>query len=415
MIEDIIRQVPLFSALPPEEIRYLATTLRQSELPAGEVLFLEGDVGDRFYIVLEGQVDIIKALGSEEQRLLSEKGSGDFIGEMSLLFPDGLRSASVRSHNQVKLLEMTHADFDALLHRQPLLALQILRELSLRMRDSENATVRDLQEKNRQLAEAYRDLQAAQAQLIEKEKLEHELQMARKIQENILPKVVPVIPGWELAAHWQPARSVSGDFYDFIKFTEGSLGLLIADVTGKGMPAALVMATTRSVIRTVLEQVAQPGEVLEKVNDLLCRDMPAKMFVTCLYALLDPASGRLRFANAGHDLPFQRKRDRVVELRATGLPLGLMPGVKYDEKETFLDNGDWVLLTSDGLVEAHNPQREMFGVPRLGRLLSSLRGEMAQSQGPALIGFLLRQLAEFTGPGWEQEDDVTLVTLERSP
>jgi serine phosphatase RsbU (regulator of sigma subunit) len=283
----------------------------------------------------------------------------------------------------------------------------------MRMRDSENATVRDLQEKNRQLAEAYRELQAAQAQLIEKEKLEHELQMARKIQENILPKEVPVIPGWQLAAYWQPARSVSGDFYDFIKFTDGRLGLLIADVTGKGMPAALVMATTRSVIRTVLEQVAQPGEVLAKVNDLLCRDMPAKMFVTCLYALLDPASGRLQFANAGHDLPFQRKRDSVVELRATGLPLGLFPGAHYEEMEAFLDNGDWLLLTSDGLVEAHNPQKEMFGVPRLGRLLSSLPGEKAQSQGPDLIGFLLKQLAEFTGSGWEQEDDVTLVTLER--
>ncbi len=135
--------------------------------------------------------------------------------------------------------------------------------------------------------------------------------------------------------------------------------------------------------------------------------MPTKMFVTCLYAILDPASGLLRYANAGHDQPYQRHNDHVSELWATGMPLGLMPHMTYEEKETTLAYGECILFYSDGLVEAHNPEHAMFSFPRLVKLLDEQRAE------PDLIELLLRQLAEFTGPVWEQEDDVTLVTLQR--
>ena len=140
---------------------------------------------------------------------------------------------------------------------------------------------------------------------------------------------------------------------------------------------------------------------------MLVDEIPPKMFVTCFYAVLDPANGRLRYANAGHDVPYRYTADGVVELRATGMPLGLLPGMMYEEKETTLDFGDYVLLYSDGLVEAHNPEREMFGFPRLQELMAT------HANGDTLKEFLLDQLAAFTGPGWEQEDDVTLVTLQR--
>jgi anti-sigma regulatory factor (Ser/Thr protein kinase) len=132
------------------------------------------------------------------------------------------------------------------------------------------------------------------------------------------------------------------------------------------------------------------------------------MFVTCLYAILDPASGRLCYANAGQDPPYQRRSDRVCELWATGMPLGLMPDMTYEEKETTLAYGDSILFYSDGLVEAHNPQQDMFSFPRLAKLLQE------QRDNQDLIELLLHQLADFTGPAWEQEDDVTLVTLQRS-
>lgn len=248
-----------------------------------------------------------------------------------------------------------------------------------------------------------------QAQARARERLDQELRVARLIQHTLLPREIPMIPGWQLASYYQPARAVGGDFYDFLPFDDGRLGLIIGDVTDKGVPAALVMATTRSILRSAAHSELSPGAALERTNDLLHDDIPPKMFVTCLYAILDPASGRLIYANAGHDLPYQRHENSVSELRATGMPLGLMPGMRYEEKETVLCPGDSLLLYSDGLVEAHSPTREMFGFPHLADLLAVRPGDMP------IIEFLLNELTAFTGAGWEQEDDVTLVTLQRAP
>ncbi|HUE76061.1 MAG TPA: SpoIIE family protein phosphatase [Chloroflexota bacterium] len=246
-----------------------------------------------------------------------------------------------------------------------------------------------------------------QAEVQARERIEQELRVARLIQQTLLPKDVPALAGWQMAAYYQPARAVGGDFYDFIYYPDGRLGIVIGDVSDKGVPAALVMATTRSVLRTAAQRLISPSEVLQQVNDLLCPDMPPKMFVTCLYAVLDPASGCLRYANAGHDLPYRRSSAGASELRATGMPLGLMPDMFYEEKEVTLEEGETVLLYSDGLVESHSPSYEMFGFPRLQQLIADHPG------GTALVDFLLKQLASFTGPDWEQEDDVTLVTLQR--
>ncbi|HEX9411933.1 MAG TPA: SpoIIE family protein phosphatase, partial [Ktedonobacterales bacterium] len=224
-----------------------------------------------------------------------------------------------------------------------------------------------------------------QAEIRSRERLEQEMRVARLIQQTLLPKDLPALPGWELAAYYQPYRAVGGDFYDFLAFDDGRLGMVIGDVTDKGVPAALVMATTRSILRAAAQGEASPGLVLQRTNDLLYPDIPPRMFVTCLYAILDPATGRLRYANAGHDLPYQRHGGDAFELRATGMPLGLMPGMRYEEKETILAPGDSILLYTDGLVEAHNPQREMFGFPKLMALVGEHQG------GKALIDFLLDQ------------------------
>src|ERR671920_1453262 len=207
-------------------------------------------------------------------------------------------------------------------------------------------------------------------------------------------------------------REVGGDFYDFLELEDGRLGLVVGDVTDKGVPAALVMATTRTMLRGGAQRLFSPGEVLRRANDALVTDIPPNMFITCLYAILDLESGHLVYANAGHDLPYRRRAGRsegADELRATGMPLGLMPGMGYEEKEIVLERGDSVLFYSDGLVEAHDPERDMFGFPRLQGLVGAHR-----SDGPAMVNFLLSELARFTGEEWEQEDDITLVTLDRS-
>lgn len=247
-----------------------------------------------------------------------------------------------------------------------------------------------------------------EAEAATRQRFEQELEVARLIQQNFLPRELPDLPGWQIAAYYRPAREVGGDFYDVIPLPDGRVGFVVGDVTDKGVPAALVMSATRSVLRASAQRLIEPGEVLERVNEHLCPDMPEKMFVTCLYGVLNPATGHLRFANAGHDLPYVKTANGVIELRARGMPLGLMPGMPYEEKEATLQPGDGVLLHSDGVVEAHDPERDMFGFPRLKETMADAPA------GQELIDRVLSDLEAWTGPDAEQEDDITMVTLQRS-
>jgi serine phosphatase RsbU (regulator of sigma subunit)/anti-sigma regulatory factor (Ser/Thr protein kinase) len=248
--------------------------------------------------------------------------------------------------------------------------------------------------------------QAAEA--AERERYEQELKVAQLIQQQFLPRELPRLGHWQVAAYYGPARVVGGDFYDFIDLGEGRIGLVVGDVTDKGVPAALVMARTHSILRAEAPRLVAPSAVLARANDLLVAEMPEKMFVTCLYMVLEPATGRVVFANAGHNLPYVRTADGVIELRATGMPLGLMPGMPYDEKEAAVGPGDSMLLYSDGIVEAHSDHGEMYG---FGRLKADLETDLA---GTELIDRLLERLRAFTGRGWEQEDDITMVVLRRA-
>ena len=252
--------------------------------------------------------------------------------------------------------------------------------------------------------------QRLEQERIDRERVEQELLVARRIQQASLPKEVPQLEGWQIAPYYQPAREVGGDFYDFFELEGGKVGLAVGDATGKGMPAALAVTASSSMLRAVAQALgsSSPGEALERVNETLLARIPQNMFVTCFYCILDPHSGSLTYANAGHDLPYLWHSGECEELRARGMPLGLMPGMRYEEKEIVLDAGQSVLFYSDGLVEAHDPQGEMFGFPRLQALISEYAQEVSLGE------FLLEQLYSFVGEGWEQEDDITLLTLRRS-
>jgi serine phosphatase RsbU (regulator of sigma subunit) len=254
------------------------------------------------------------------------------------------------------------------------------------------------------MAEAEEQLRRAEE---DREREARELSAARVIQQQLLPKEMPSLPGWRAAAYYRPAREVGGDFYDFLELPDGQVAIIAGDVTDKGIPAALVMATTHSILRGDKPEVVSPGAVLARANDRLYPDIPAHMFVTCLYAVLDPANGRLRYANAGHNPPYAATADGVTELRARGMPLGAMPGMSYEENEVYLAPGESVLLHSDGLAEAHNSAGEMFGFPRLQKVVENSGG------GERLIEESLSELREFVGGDWEQEDDITLVALQR--
>jgi serine phosphatase RsbU (regulator of sigma subunit)/ketosteroid isomerase-like protein len=251
-------------------------------------------------------------------------------------------------------------------------------------------------------------LEEIERQARERERVEQDLRVAQRIQQASLPEEVPELEGWQINPYYKPARAVGGDFYDFLELPNKRLGLVVGDATGHGVPAALVMSTTCGMLRAVALTVDSPGEVLARVNEALSARIPPSMFVTCFYAILDLKSGSLRYANAGHDLPYVRRGGAAYELRARGMPLGLMPGMSYEEKETILEAGERALFYSDGLVEAHNPKGEMFGFPRLRSLLTEHDDE------GLLVDFLMEEIYSFTGEGWEQEDDITLVTLQRA-
>ena len=262
-----------------------------------------------------------------------------------------------------------------------------------------------------QAAPAVRVAQLVQEQATEiqaRERYEQELRVATLIQQQFLPRQLPDLPDWQVAAYYGPARAVGGDFYDFMELADGRIGIVVGDVTDKGVPAALVMARTHSILRGDAPRLVSPAKVLEHANELLVAEMPESMFVTCLYLVLDPATGHVVYANAGHNLPYVRTAGGVVEFRATGMPLGLMPGMVYEEREAVIGPGDNVLLYSDGLIEAHDPTGAMYGFPRLR---TDLESDLAGSE---LIDELLDRLHAFTGQGWEQEDDITLVALRRS-
>ena len=264
----------------------------------------------------------------------------------------------------------------------------------------------------KRVAERTEQLKIAMAQqqqeAQERQRIEQELHVARLIQQTLLPKSLPELEGHQIAAYYQPAREVGGDFYDFLQLPDGQLGLIVGDVSGKGVPAAIVMAITRTMLQAAYRMGSPaPGEILEQVNNILYKDIPSNMFVTCLAALLDSRTGRLQYANAGHDLPFVRHASGVGKLRATGMPLGLMPDMIYEQKEITLEHGESILLYSDGLAEAHSPREEMFGFPRIEKFVG------AHSEGATLIDTLLAELKRFTGEEWEQEDDITLLILQR--
>jgi len=243
-----------------------------------------------------------------------------------------------------------------------------------------------------------------------RQSIEQELRVARSIQQALLPKDMPLLEGWQITPYYQSAREVGGDFYDFFELEDSRIGVAVGDATGKGMPAALAVSATSSMLRAVAQAFgsSSPGEVLARVNETLFARIPQNMFVTCFYAILNPKRGHLVYANAGHDLPYLYRNDEAAELRARGMPLGLMPAMGYEQKEVVLERGDSALFYTDGVVEAHDPKGEMFGFPRLQALVAE------HAEGELLVEFVMEELYTFVGEGWEQEDDITLLTLRRT-
>lgn len=404
-----IGKAPIFAEIGVAEASELAEILEDNVFPAEHTLFSEGETGDRFYVVIDGQVEIRKALDGGQDRILAVRGPGEFFGEMSLLDPEGVRTATVRTRSPVRLLSLGRAEFDHLLHKRPDLALEIMRVLSHRLRDSQNATINDLRVKNEELRRAYSDLKAAQAQLLEKERLEQELRTAQRIQQSILPTELPRLPGYDFGARFIPAHAVGGDLYDFIILGKGKLGVAVGDVSDKGVPAAIFMALTRSLLRAEATRALSPRQVLERVNHLLLDMNDEGMFVTLLYGVLDSERHTFAYARAGHELPLLLEGDGNVRLATAGrgAPLGLFSSISIDEQVILLHRGGVLLLYTDGATDMTDADLNLFGIEQLQ---TAVRSAEPGCTAQRLCDDVWRELAGHRGAS-VQADDVALVAI----
>ncbi len=403
-------QSPLFASLPHHEIRSFARSLRQLNVAPGTLLIHEGDPGDRFFFILAGELEIVKALGTPDERLIRVDGPGTFVGEMGLLNRNALRSASARARSDVSVLEVTYEKFEALLRHHPTVAFDLARTLSARLREADNATIRDLHAKNEQLTAAYRELQAAQTQIIEKQALERELELARRIQASMLPHSLPEPPGFNFSACMVPATAVGGDFYDVFALDHERIGIAIGDVSGKSVSAALFMAMTRSLLRGAATRTAAPSEVLLNVNRQLLEMNGEGMFVTVLYGVLNCMAATFDYARAGQDLPllvYPNGTSSLLPL-SCGHPLGILADPALDEQTIVLPAG-LLLLYTDGVTEASNSDGALFGLERLQAVVRASRLGTARD----LCDCIMQSLVEYRGDA-AQTDDITLVVVQRT-
>lgn len=407
---EILSRSPFLSGVRPEVLSRLAQAAVERHFAPGEAILQEGDLGRTILVIMDGQVEVIKGSGAEAMKL-SERGPGEVFGEMAF-FEAQPRFATVRAIDPVRILEISEDGLRGALAEQPELLFHTTQIVSARLRAAQQQMIADLQRKNRELQQAYEELKQAQAALIVKERLERELELAREIQANFLQTEFPHLPGFICAARSRPARQVGGDFYDMIPLDPRRVGLVMADVSDKGIPAALFMALSRSLIRAEARRDPSPRQVLLTVNRLLQEMSQADMFVTVFYGVLDLEQGNLRYARAGHDRPlvYCTRTGECRFLQAKGIMLGILEDIDLEEAQDILEPGDRLVLYTDGVTDANSPAGEFFSAQRLQDVVCQ-----AHAAGPqALCDYIFARLDEFQA-GATQYDDMAVLVAQLDP
>lgn len=406
-----LSEVPLFRSLPMEEIDHLVKSYRTWDAPIGAFILHEGEASNEFHVIIQGQVEIIRSLGSAEESHLGIRQTGEFIGEIGLLNQGAPRTATARVVEDARLLTITYAEFDKLLKRYPELAYEMARALSSRLTHALNETIRNLRDRNEKLQQAYDDLRAAQVQIIEKEKLEHSLQVARTIQYSILPTRIPQLDGYDIGALMMPAQAVGGDFYGVYPLDDDHMALLVGDVSDKGMPAAIFMAQSHALLRATTEIGIDVADVLKRVNDLLLEMNAGDLFVTVIYGILHRTSGEFRYARAGHELPLVLDANGKISIppMGTGMPLGMFQDLTLDVRSITIPPGGGMVLYSDGPADTRNSDGIRFGNDGLYKAIEQLESNTAaQKTCQAVYDCLVDHQNDAP-----QFDDVTLLAVRR--
>lgn len=402
--EVVIRQA--FPGISEADVSALVQASVMQIYPPEHTLCHEGEIEHIFYILAAGQVSITQKLGMGEKRVIATRNPGEFFGEMALIEKKP-RTATITSLNTVAVLEVTEDAFQDLLSNSPNLAMAMIRRFVSNVRASGQATIADLTRKNEELRKAYDDLKAAQAELVQKERLEHELEVAGELQRSLLPSRFPKAAGYTFAGRNVPARHVGGDLYDVIKVDDEHMGLLMADVSDKSVHAALIMAVTRTLFLAHARQSLSPNAVAHAVhNGILEVSSNDDMFVTAFYGVLNIKTGHLRYVRAGQDKPLLFRGDAPpLTLEAEGRFLGMLPGLQLEEREIDLLPGDLLLAYSDGVPDAVTLTDEAYGTERLIALVSRHR----QNSAEAVCAAIFNDVFAFRGPAAAFDDITVLV------
>lgn len=404
----IIRNIDLFESLTEDELREMSGILTPSQVAAGEVLVREGESGERLYVLVEGEVDVIKGLGTAAQRSLGIRQPGVIIGEISLFTRDHRHTASIVALTPLELFATTPALFESLLNRMPHLARRMLSVLSSRLASFENIAISELQEKNRELTLANAQLKAAQVSIVEAEKRKSELAVARSIQGNMLPSHPPVMAGFEFGVVFEPMLEVGGDFYDFNPLDENRVAVAVGDVSDHGPSAAIFMAITFSLLRAEAVRAESPSAALQRVNQLLLGMNKGQMFVTVLYGVLDRRTREFSYSRAGHNLPMvlDTRGDILPQQSGFGQLLGIEDDIQLDQQTVTLPEGGLLLLLTDGVTDAVDRQGEIFGAQRLKSACQLQSEDSAQSVCQRVHTAVRRHRGDFPS-----NDDFTLVAV----
>ena len=366
-----------------EGTRLLLEAMTELEIPKGrDIVTCGAGSEDGMYIILSGKADVFSSDGTRINRL----GAGDFVGELGLINDDN-RAATVRASSDVRCANISKRLFE------------------------------DIASRNRKIYGSFMNmLYTKTTKLVtEQERIKSELSIATKIQADCLENDFTAfnrLTAVNLTAHMKPAKEVGGDFYDVFMIDQDHLCFLIADVSGKGVPAALFMTMAKTHIKNFATVGLPLAEVAVRANNQLCYKNESGMFVTAFICVLDVRSGEVQFVNAGHNCPFVQKQDGAFEMfRAkANLVFGLMEDVPYREQTLTLNPGDSIYLYTDGVTEALNPAQELFGDDRLYEILNRHRAQAGEPE--TVVQAIYREVQAFAD-GEPQADDITMLYMTR--
>lgn len=424
----MVRALPLFASLPDSFIEGLAATCEAVAIAPGTVLFHQGQQGGDAEIVASGEAEVLaeSPLGSSRIAMV---GPGHFLGEMGAL-ADLPRTATVIATTAMSLLRIRQADLHRLLGAYPEAALPIIRELAHRLENVNRPLGYLLQAANAleraDLDPALLDALAEQAgaitpfaqafarvvrALVARRDSQREMALSARLQRSILPTSMPIFPGAEIGALMEPAKAVGGDFYDVFALDERRIAVAVADVSGKGMPAAFFMAVSHTALRALATSASDTADtLLSRLNARIVAENGEVMFVTLFLGLFDQVDGRFEWCSAGHtDAWVIHGDERMVRLRPTGPALGIDEDARYTAGAIHLSPGDMVVMYTDGITEAMSPDDELFGEEALIALLRRYRDQAPRD----LVNSLVSAITDFAA-GRSQADDITCLALRRT-